>query len=105
MPTIRHQKEKKITSVTLELTIDEAQRLALAQEAGLLTVLLKPAGQDESVEASDVRLSELDLDVDTPARPRYREIRGQEIFGHQPLPVLQAVGKEGRTASRHSVGR
>jgi len=90
----------KITSVTLALDLNEVQRLALAQEGGLLSLVLRPPNASEALPCQDVRLSDLGLDIEAPVRPRYREIRGQEIFGHQPIPSLQVVSKENAEESR-----
>jgi len=84
----------RVTSVTLELTLEESQRLALAQEAGILSLLLRPPDPKDLRFLDDIRLSDLGLDIEVPARPRYREIRGQEIFGHQPLPSLPVLSRE-----------
>jgi len=90
---IQHTGRGKVTSVTLELDLGEIQRLALAQEGGLLSLVLRPPNATETFPCEDVRLSDLGLDIEAPARPRYREIRGQEIFGHQPIPSLQVLSE------------
>lgn len=97
MPSGRFGRDTKMTSVTLLLTQEESLRLSLAQEAGLLSLLLRGESDTEMSLLPDMRLSELGLDVRAPDIPRYREIRGQEIFGHQPLPAIKVLSEEGAT--------
>jgi pilus assembly protein CpaB len=58
-----------VRTVTVEVDPDEAQKLALAQQAGKLSLLLRNLGADQMVELSSMRISDLAPDPEAAMAP------------------------------------
>lgn len=54
MQAAKDEKKELPTSVTLAVTLDEAERLVLADESGVLRLALKPAADNSSVQTNGV---------------------------------------------------
>ena len=78
----RSEKPSVVKAVTMEVTTDEAQKLALASAIGTLSLALRPAGMTAGTEAR--RISVADLGFQAPPPPV------QLVDAPAPVPVFRA---------------
>ena len=81
------------TTVTLEVDLDDAQKLALASQVGTLSLVLRPVGDESVAKTASVERERL-LTTPAPARPAPRRRRAPKPKAGEPVAKVTVVRGE-----------